>query len=67
MGKYEELGCSPATLRSTPRRPPSLNGGQVKYTEHPPADSPFPTTLVTTRIGARIHNEETSTTVKSDW
>ena len=66
MGKYEELGCSPVTPRSTPWRRPSPNGGQLNYTEHPSADIPLPTTPVTTPIRARIHNDETSTTVRSD-
>jgi hypothetical protein len=66
MGTYQELGRSPVTRWSTPWRPPSPNGGQVNYTENPPADIPLPTTPVNTRIRARIHNHDTSTTVRSD-
>jgi hypothetical protein len=66
MDEYEELLRSLVTERFTRLKPLPPNGGQVEDTEHPLADMPLPTTSVTALSRARSHNDETSTTGRSD-
>jgi hypothetical protein len=66
MDEYEELLRSLVTERFSRWRPPPPNGVQMEHTEHPSADMDSPRTSVTARLGDRIHNHETSTTVRSD-
>jgi hypothetical protein len=66
MDEYEEQLRSLVTERFTHLRPLPPNGGQVEDTEHPLADMPSPTTSVTARSRPPSHNDETSTTVRSD-
>jgi hypothetical protein len=66
MDECEELVRTLATERFTQWKPPSPIGDEVEATEHPPADVASPTTSVTARYRARINNDETSITVRSD-
>ena len=65
MDECEEMVRTLATERFTQWKRPSPIG-DVEATEHPPADVASPTTSVTARYRARINNDETSITVRSD-
>jgi hypothetical protein len=66
MNEYEDLVRSLMAERFTRWRPPTPISDQREFTEHPQAHMHIPKTSATARVRARIHNDETSTTTRSD-
>jgi len=66
MNEYEELVRSLVTERFTRWIPATPISDQREFTEHPLAHMDTPRTSTTTRVRARIHNNETTTTTRSD-
>ena len=66
MNEHEELVRSLVTERFTRWIPPTPISNHSEFTEHPPAHMDIPRTSTTTRVRARIHNNETSPTTRSD-
>ena len=65
MNEYEELVRSLVTERFARWRPPTPINDHREFTEHPLAHMDPPNTSTTTRVRARIRNNET-TTARSD-
>jgi hypothetical protein len=66
MNEYEELVRSLVTERFTRWKPPTPINDRRPFTEHPLAQMGTPRTWATTRVRARIRNDETSPTARSE-